>query len=254
MEISVAIARSILNMWRPDRLTSRIVRQCAVRKLIAIKLGLLALLGFTSFTTSCLGQGILWERLNLGVAEFGITSVDGGGATVQSPSVFEAGYNGAYIFGTQPFWGFAQSFSVLSERTLASIQLRLGTLNLSAQGQFALSVYEFAPLTQTPSALLGSVTADAAGYQYDLINVPISSFDFSGLNIPLHASSTYAWALTPASPSWSGSLSIQSATASLYPGGFAYAMNPTPEPATPLLLLLAAAILWLRRKKCGYCP
>jgi hypothetical protein len=210
-------------------------------------LNLALFIGFSFFTAMrCFGQGIVWDRLNLGIAEFGITAV-GGGGTVQSPSVFEPGYNGAYLFGTQPYWGFGQSFGVPSDRRLASIQLRLGTLNLSAQGQFVLSVFEFDPLTQNPSALLGAVTADAAGYQYDLMNVPVSSFDFSNLNIPLRASSTYAWSLTPASGAWSGSLSIQSAESGLYPGGFAYAVNPTPEPGTPWLMLLGAGIFLLRK-------
>ena len=208
------------------------------------KIKLLACLGFTTLVIPCFGQGtMIWQRLNYGIAEFGITAV-AGGVTNQSPSALETGYNGAYGFGVSPGWGFAQSFTVPSDRTLNSIQLRLGGGgNPTGQGQFSLSVYQFNQQTDTPGSLLGVVGADAANYQYDIFNVPVSSFDFSSLNIPLYASAAYAWVLTPASPSWSGSITIQAAVASLYPGGFAYALNPTPEPATPLLLVLGAATL-----------
>ena len=87
---------------------------------------LLAFLGFATVITPCFGQGtVTWQRLNAGIAEWGITSLVGG-VNTQSPSALESGYNGAYGFGVSPYWGFAQSFTVPSDRTLTSIQLRLG--------------------------------------------------------------------------------------------------------------------------------
>jgi len=207
-----------------------------------------ALACISSFAITCFGQEIIWQKLNYGIAEFGITSVVGG-IPAQSPAVFESGYNGAYGFGASPGWGFAQSFSVPSDRSLASIQLRLGGGNPQGAGQFLLSLLEFDPQTQTPGPLLGSVTDVGANYRYDLLAVPISSWDFSGFNILLRATNTYVWTLTPASPSWSGSVSIQAAVASLYPGGFAYALNPIPEPATPWLLALGLLALAAFRKR-----
>jgi len=215
-----------------------------------VQIQLLALLGFTLFALPCFGQPLIWQPHNRGIAEFGITSVEGG-ITNQSPSVFESGYDGAYSFGDSPYWGFAQSFAVSSDRTLASVELRISRGNSPGQGQFALSLVEFGAQTQTPGTLLGSVNADASNYHYNhhLESVPISSFDFSSLNIILQDSIMYAWTLTPKSSSWSGSLLIQSGVQSLYPDGFAYFLNPVPEPATPVILILGTLALAVCRAK-----
>jgi hypothetical protein len=194
---------------------------------------------------------VLWTRqsANYGVAEFGINSLVGDAIT-QSPSVFEPGYNGAFGFGAWPdaWWGFAQSFAVPSDGLLVSIELRLGR-GQPAQGQFALSVVAFDQQTDTPGTLLGSILAEAADFDYELTHVPISSFDFSALNISLQATHTYAWILNPASTSWTGSLTVQSAVASTYPDGFAYSLYPVPEPATPFLLISGGALVMVNRRR-----
>lgn len=193
------------------------------------------------------GQGsVTWKQLNNGICEFGITSV-AGGVTNQSPSALQSGYDGAY--GISSDWGCAQSFTVPSDRTLSSIQIRLGGGGSpTGRGQFSLSVFQFNQQTGTPDSLLGVIFADAADYQYDMLNVPVSSFDLSSLSIPLYASNAYAWALTPVFSTWSGSLTIQAGAAALYPGGYAYELTRAPEP-TPLALvgLGAASVTFFRR-------
>lgn len=216
------------------------------------KLILLVSLGSLMAIAAGRGQYVAWQQLNLGIAQFGITSI-ANGVTNQSPSVFQAGYNGAYTFGGTPNDGFGQTFTVASDRPLASIQLRIGLFNQPGQGQFALSVLEFDPLTQTPGALLGTVIANATNFNYDILSVPVSSFDFSSLGIELQASKTYAWTLNSASADWIGPLTIQSCLASFYPDGVAYSLIPVPEPAAPALAILAGigfAVLHKGRKSC----
>lgn len=202
-----------------------------------------------AFACSASGQGTIeWHPLGMGVAEFGITSLVGG-APVQSPSALETGYNGAFVFGQDYYWAFAQSFTVLSDRTLRSIELRLANAtNPAAQGQFMLAVTELDPASHLPGPVIGSVTAQAADYHYSLMNAPVSSFDFSSLNLQLVASKTYAWTLRPLWPPWSGSLYIHSGQQSLYPSGNTYfSSNLVPEPATSSLLMFGLAGLVMCR-------
>lgn len=177
----------------------------------------------------CPAQVIYWQSLPNEV-EFGVTASIGG-SLVQSPSAFEPGYDGAWLFGNSMFYGMGQTFIVSSTRTLQSIELRVGGMNAQpTYGQFEVAIYEFDPISASPTLKLGAVLANAQDYyNIDLVNAPVSSFDFSSFDISLQSGKTYALAVTPTDTFTGGLLSLQAAL-DIYPGGTAYSLVVVPEP------------------------
>jgi hypothetical protein len=198
---------------------------------------LIALFGAVSASVAghdCSAQGVIWQPVT-GEVEFGVTAIVGG-TPIQSPSALESGYNGAWTFGNTPYRGMAQTFTVPSLRTLQSVQLRVGLFNYPATGQFELAICTFDSLSGTPSSKLASVLADAQNYEFDMLNVPVSSFDFASFNVSLNPAQTYALAVTPTA-TFAGTLALQAAT-DIYPGGEPYALSVVPEPSTVALCSL----------------
>lgn len=195
-----------------------------------------------------------WLQVQIADVEFGVTSLLNG-TPVQSPFPLENGYNGAYVFGNPvegPWTGVAQTFNVASSRTLQSIDLRVGRFgNKIPSGQFEVAVYRFTSLSWSPSEKLAAVSANAADYFFDILSVPVSSFDFSDFNIPLNPAEVYALAVTPTATFRGGHLTLQAAT-DIYPGGSAFIRESAeypplvPEPCTLSLML---GLMWpvLRR-------
>jgi len=167
--------------------------------------------------------------------EFGVTATVGG-VTEQTPSAFESGYNGAWVFASPIYYGMGQTFTVPSSRALQSIELRVGGVNNQpASGQFEVAVYLFDPLSNAPRRKLASVLADAQSFdQIDLTKVPVTSFDFSSFNILLDPAETYALSATPTSTYAGGALTLQAAQ-DIYPHGNPYSLSLVPEPGAVAL-------------------
>ena len=176
-------------------------------QLIRLAITISIVYGLT-YAHNCCAQGsISWQSL-VGEVEFGVTT-SVGGSSVQSPSVFETGYSGAWLLGNSIYYGIGETFSVPSSGTLKSIELRLGGANRQpTSGQFEVAIYDFNSSSPSLSPILGAVFGDAQDYYgIDVMHVPVSSFDFTSLNISLQAGKTYALAVTPTSTYSGGSLS-----------------------------------------------
>ena len=146
----------------------------------------------------------------------------------------------------------AETFSVPSLRQLQSIQLRVGLANnIPAIGQFEVALYRWDPLNAAFDSKLAAVLADAQDYQFDLLHVPVSSFDFSSFNVSLNPLENYAFAVTPTS-TFSGTLTLQGAR-SIYPGGEAFSLSVVPEPSVVALyglgVVLSSGAVVARRRK-----
>jgi hypothetical protein len=185
--------------------------------------------------TVALGETMIWESFQNGSEdmEFGITALDGG-LSVQSPSVFESGYNGAYTI-EEFYFGWGQSFAVASERTLTSVQLRIGDFEMNnPTGQFQVAVYEFDEFNNTAYNKIAYVFANAEDYSgFDKFNVPVSSFDMSGFNAVLDPSKAYALAVTQMPSFTGGVLTIQGAQ-NIYPGGSSYMLTISESAQPPI--------------------
>src|SRR5262249_8478174 len=113
-----------------------------------------------------------------------------------------------------------------------------------------IALFQFDAATQTPVNKLGSILVDVSSYQFDLVSVPRSSFDFSSSGISLSAGNTYALAVLPTATFTGGLMSLQAAT-DIYPGGSAYSVSfLVPEPSSAMLALICSvASISLRRRK-----
>lgn len=196
----------------------------------------------------CSAQSVIWEPLTSQM-EFGATAVVGG-TQIESPSAIESGYNGALFFGASTVNGLAQTFTVPSSRLLQSIQLRVGQFNNQVPtGQFELAIYTFDSLSGAPGSSLASVLANAQDFQFSIFDVPVSSFDFTKLNVWLNPAQTYALVVTP-TVTFTGMLALQSGS-DIYAGGTAYSFSIVPEPSMVSLCGLGAALYLVLTFKAG---
>jgi hypothetical protein len=198
---------------------------------------------------NCLASDALWQPLP-GEVEFSITS-DVSGVSVESPKALEGGYNGAWWFGDFPYNGIAQTFTVDSSRLMKSATLRLGGFDFRhASGQIEIALVQFDTATQIPVSKLGSIVVNASSYQFDLLSVPRSSFNFSSFGIILNPQNTYAVVVLPTATFTGGLMTLQAAT-DIYPGGSAYSVSfLTPEPSSATLVLICSiASIPIRRRK-----
>jgi len=180
----------------------------------------------------CQSEVLHWQPFPWEV-EFGVTAVSDG-VLIRSPWTIEEGYNGGWWWGTQDglAYGMAQTFLVPSSRTLKSIQLRVGRITFpQPSGEFEVAIYGFDSQNGTPAERLAAVLANAEDYPFELTSVPMSSFDFSGCNLALKPSVTYALVVTPTATFNGGLMSLAGAT-DIYPGGSAYFLYPA-VPAVP---------------------
>ena len=195
-------------------------------KRIWLCISFLILVGVWTFVTPSLAADLEWESWHGGIeeVEFGITS-EVEGNTIQGPWVFESGHNGAYGFGGEHYYGWGQTFAVESERTLLSVDLRVGGFGHgNTSGEFEVAVYEFDEVNSIPGPKIAYTLEDASDYTYPLSSVPVSSFDLSSFNATLKSTQTYAVAVTPG-PSFSGDqLTVQSAI-DIYSGGCSYELT-----------------------------
>ena len=193
----------------------------------------------------CFSQGISWVPILREDLEFSVTSA-AGGVTLTEPSTIAGGYDGAYVFAAPPwYWGIGQTFNVPSTRLLQSIQLRVGGMNnIPASGQFEIAIYQFDTAHGTSTTKLAGVLANAADYWgYDLVSVPVSSFDFSKFGLVLNANQTYGLAICPTANYSGGSLTLQCGL-NVYPDGNSFLLY-VPEPGAASLFavgLLGAAL------------
>jgi hypothetical protein len=173
---------------------------------------------------------------------------------VNSLSVLETGYNGAWLVNAGPqLYGIGQTFTVPSLQNLGSIQLRLAGHGSPVTGHFEVAVYRFDPGSGAPSLKLAAVSANAQDYMnFSSTAAPVSSFDFSSFNIALSPSETYALSVLPGADLTGGSLSLQAAT-DIYPGGEGYVLSVVPEPGTPVLLGLGIACWLVARRSLRAC-
>jgi hypothetical protein len=225
-------------------------------QLIRLAIIISIVFGLTDAHNCCAQRSINWQAL-AGEVQFGVTT-SVGGSPMQSPSEFETGYHGAWVFGNSIYYGIGETFSVPSSGTLKSIELRLGGVNgQPTSGQFEVAIYNFNSSSPSLSPILGSVFGDAHDYYgIDLTQVPVSSFDFASLNISLQAGKTFGLAVTPTSTYSGGPLSLQAAV-DIYPGGSPFLLSVVPEPNVMTLCglgtVLALFMIWPRAKqKCRY--
>jgi hypothetical protein len=197
---------------------------------------LIVVFGISAIGTAhhCQSQVLLWQPLPLQEVEFGVTAMSDG-VFIQAPSALEDGYNGAWWWGNSEdglTYGMAQTFLVPSSRTLKSIQLRVGRFDFEQpSGEFEVAIYRFDSQSGTPAERLAAVLANAEDYPFVLTSVPVSSFDFSGCNLALKPSETYALAVTPTATFSGGLMTLQAAT-DIYTVGSAYFLHSA-VPAVP---------------------
>lgn len=157
-----------------------------------------------------------WEPSVGGDLEFGITSLVSA-VEEDAPWVFEGGYNGANWFDKDNTLG--QTFTVSSDRLLQSVTTRVNAWN-NAVGQFEMAIYEFDQSSKSTTNRLAFVTGDADSYRYDLLSVPMSTFDMSSFNVTLTAGQPYMLTFRGMESSV-GTFSVQSAS-NIYGGGIIY--------------------------------
>jgi hypothetical protein len=192
------------------------------------------------------GTTLNWKSFGSGTggAELGITT-SAAGQTQLDPWLIESGYSGLFGFGNRsPYFGFAQEFTVASNRTLKSVDLRLcKTGDISVSGRFKLRILEY---TGSPNDTYVRAKAtlflQANQYAYSYLSTPVSSFDFSSFNILLSKDKTYAVALLP-TVTMEGTLGIHAIGNSSGPSYY----TAIPEPATVSLFLLSLGMpIWKR--------
>jgi len=176
--------------------------------------------------------------------EFAVTAANGQTAI----DCLQTGYDGAHCFQLSPWRQIAQTFTVSSNTVLGSVKLRIGDFNgVQCSGQFEVAVYGFNPAGSIYDSKLAYAVANAGYYDgYDLLNVPVSTFDLSSFNTLLQHSARYALTITPLE-SFTGRLSVQMQANNYSAGQCMLFDTPIPEPATLSLLALGACLL--RRKQ-----
>lgn len=193
---------------------------------------------------ACPAQNWDWYEQPGQDLQFGISALVSG-QPEQDPSVFGSF---PYSFGLTSYYGggWGQTFTVASLRTLQSIDLILGpSSDHPGTGEFELAIYRFNPLSVAQSEKLGFIVANAGDYRQ--VPFPVSSFDFSNLNLSLSPAETYAWSVTP-KPGFFGALAFASTglqNQDIYPGGTAFSLIP--EPGALSIGLLGAVVCMFHR-------
>jgi hypothetical protein len=147
--------------------------------------------------------------------------------------------------------GWGQTFSVLTDRELSAVQLRISRFGPNTPtGLIEVSVSEFNTITSTLGATIASTSVPASNFDAPLgSDVPISTIDLSASGGQLDSAKTYLLSLVSMG-GFDGTAVAPYAATDIYAGGNSYyAYVPLP----PAIYLFGTGLLGLigisRRKK-----